>query len=116
MSQPYQKRDWALTKNNTITIDDDVSISKSLCRVDDSDIGPSSPKKSKKEKKSKKKKKKKSKRKEEEYEDDGELDGDEDSLLGGEDEDDFSEGEALDYLDELEARIERKKQKRKSDE
>ena len=32
----------------------------------------------------------------------------------GEDDDEYSEGEALDYLDQLEAKIERKK-KRKSD-
>ena len=81
-------------------------------RVDDDGAGTSGSdaKRAKKEKKEKKKKKKKKSKKRDEEDEDLES---QDSMFGDGD-DSISEGEALDYLDEIEAKLERKK-KRKSD-
>ena len=74
---------------------------------DASGAGTSDAKRAKKEKKKKKKKKSKKRAEEEE------ADESQDSMFGDGDES-YSEGEALDYLDEIEAKLERKK-KRKSE-
>ena len=84
-------------------------ITKTLFSADDdaSGAGASDAKRAKKEKKKKKKKKSKKRAEEEE------ADESQDSMFGDGDES-YSEGEALEYLDEIEAKLERKK-KRKSE-